>query len=236
METPLRTEDVRDNLDRVRERIARAAAKAGRDPKSVRLVVVSKRFPASAAAAAFSAGAIDLGENYVQEARDKAAELADLPVRWHLIGHLQKNKAKYVPGLFHMVHTVDSAKLAAELEKQCARTGAKLSVLLQVNVGGEAQKSGAAPGAVEDLAAEVAQYPHLGVRGLMCMPPFFDAPDRSRPFFAQLRRLAEDVRAAGIANVSMDELSMGMSGDFEAAILEGATLVRVGTAIFGERT
>ncbi len=222
-------------MARIRERMDNAAQRAGRPPESVRLICVSKRFPVDVARAAVEAGARDLGENYVQEARGKIAAMPDAPVRWHLIGHLQRNKARYVPGLFELVHTVDSYKLARELDKQAARAGVVQDVLLQVNVGGETQKAGIEPDRVAELAGDVSGLPGLSLKGLMCMPPFFDQPERVSPFFARLRECAEDVRRQGIAGISMDELSMGMSGDFEVAIAEGATLVRVGTSIFGER-
>ncbi len=233
--------DILDNLIterllEVRERIVRAAESAGRDPAGVRLLAVTKRHPPETAAAAFRTGLADLGENYVQEARDKAQALSSLPIRWHLIGRLQKNKAKYAPRLFSMVHTVDSLELAAELDRHCAKHGVTLPVLLQVNVAGEEQKAGVAPEDLFALARGAAALKNLAARGLMTMPPFDLEPEAARPFFRCLRELAQEVRDLSLPGVAMDELSMGMSGDLETAVEEGATIVRVGAALFGERT
>jgi pyridoxal phosphate enzyme (YggS family) len=176
-----------------------------------------------------------LGENYVQEAQAKMAALGQVPVSWHLIGHLQTNKARQAVELFDLIHSVDSLKLARELDKQAARFGKRQAVLIQVNTGGEASKSGVAVEEALALVAAAVRLEHLEVRGLMTIPPFFDAPERARPFFRQLRELRDRYRAAPGASPAVGELSMGMTGDFEAAIAEGATLVRVGTAIFGAR-
>lgn len=219
---------VRDGLSRVRDRIADACARVGRDPAGVTLVAVSKRHPAERVREAYAAGQRVFGENYVQELVEKADALADLDgARWHFIGHLQRNKAKLLarPGM--VVETVDSERLAAELDKRAASAGLVLPVLVQVNVAGEAQKSGCAPEALDAILDAVASAAHLEARGLMTIPPAVDHPEAARPHFAALRALAE---ARGLA-----ELSMGMSADLEAAIAEGATSVRVGTAIFGPR-
>jgi hypothetical protein len=225
--------DIAANLAQVRERIAAAARAAGRDPSEVRLVAVSKTKPAAAVRQAWEAGQVLFGENYVQEARDKIAQVGPGPV-WHLIGHLQSNKAKLAASLFAVVETVDRPKIARALDRHARELGKELGVLLQVNVSGEPQKSGCSPEEAEALAQEVAELPGLRLMGLMTMPPFFDQPERARPYFARLRELAQRL-ARNLPPGSMEELSMGMSGDFEVAIAEGATLVRVGTAIFGAR-
>ena len=214
--------------------IAAAAVKAGRKPESVRLVAVSKVQPASVVVEAARAGQRLFGENYVQELAAKAVEVAE-PVEWHFIGHLQSNKVRQIAGLVAMIHTVDRLSLAQEIDRQWGRLGKVCDVLIQVNVSREATKSGTTAEELVQLVSEVALLPHLRVRGLMTMPPFFDDPEGARPFFRAVRALAETVADRRIAGVAMAELSMGMSGDFEVAIEEGATLVRVGSAIFGER-
>lgn len=216
---------VADGLAEVRERIERACARAGRSPGDVALVAVSKVHPASAVREAYEAGQRLFGENYVQELVDKAESLADLrDLRWHFIGHLQRNKVKQVLGVGAVVETVDSARLAIEIDK---RASAPVEVLLQVNVAGEAQKSGCDAGELAALIEEVRARPRLVLRGLMTIPPLGEAPEASRRFFARLRELGEEH--------GLRELSMGMSADLEVAIEEGATIVRVGTAIFGAR-
>ncbi|MFH1033202.1 MAG: YggS family pyridoxal phosphate-dependent enzyme [Pseudomonadota bacterium] len=225
---------ITDNLRRVRQRMDQAARQTGRDPGQVRLVAVSKLHPAGEVAQALAAGQALFGENYIQEAQDKIAALGPGP-RWHFIGHLQGNKARLAVELFHMVETVHSLKLAQTLDRHCRELGRRLPVLVQVNLGGEAQKSGCSPAEAPGLAQAVAALPGLELKGLMTMPPFFDDPEQARPIFAGLRRLARSL-AQDLPPGSMAELSMGMSGDFEAAIAEGSTLVRVGTAIFGQRT
>jgi len=222
-------------LESLRERIRRAAAASGRSLADIRLVAVSKTFPAVAIQKAAAAGITDIGENYIQEAREKHAVLASTPLRWHFIGHLQTNKAKYAVRMFDLIHTVDSYRLALELDR-CAHKVRKVQpVLIQVNVAGEASKSGVSPHETLPLVRKVATLDHVAVQGLMTMPPYFNAPERVRPFFAALRGLQERIREEDIAAVAMTELSMGMTGDFEVAIQEGATLLRIGTAVFGER-
>jgi pyridoxal phosphate enzyme (YggS family) len=221
------------NLALITARIAEAAKQSGRKPEQVRLVAVSKTHGPEAVNEALAAGQILFGENYVQEAQDKIAAVGPGP-SWHFIGHLQSNKAKVVAELFDVVQSVDRLKLAKALDRRAGELGRKLGVLLQVNVGGEAQKSGCAPEQAANLAQEVAKLEHLELSGLMTMPPFFDDPQRARPLFAQLRELALRL-GRDLPEGAMRHLSMGMSGDFEAAIAEGATLVRVGTAIFGQR-
>lgn len=222
------------NLARINERIRTAAEKAGRNPASVRLVAVSKTRPAADIIAAYQAGQTVFGENYIQELVPKLAEINEA-VQWHVIGHLQSNKVKYIAGRVAMIHSVDRLSLAQEIDRQWGRLGKVCDVLIQVNIAGEATKSGTTEAGAIQLVRECALLPNIRVKGLMTMPPFFDDPDAARPYFAELRRLSEAVAGQRIAGVDMAELSMGMSGDFEAAIQEGATLVRVGTAIFGER-
>lgn len=219
---------IADGLARVHERIARACARAGRDPSEVALVAVSKVHPPEAVREAYAAGQRLFGENYVQELADKAEVLRDLPeIAWHFIGRLQRNKAKSVVSLNAVVETVDSLRLAEELDRRAAVEGRVLPVLLQVNVAGEAQKAGCAPDELATLVPAVRALEHLELRGLMTIPPLVEDPEASRPCFARLRELA--------AMHALHELSMGMSADLEVGIEEGATLVRVGTAIFGER-
>ena len=222
------------NLATINERIRAAAEKSGRDPASVRLVAVSKTRPAEDIIVASQAGQTVFGENYVQELVPKLAEVPEA-VQWHFIGHLQSNKLKYVAGQVAMIHSVDRISLAQEIDRQWGKLGKVCDVLIQVNISGEVTKSGITEAGAIQLVRECALLPNIKVKGLMTMPPFFDDPDAARPYFAELRRLSEAIAAQQIAGVDMVELSMGMSGDFEAAIQEGATLVRVGTAIFGER-
>jgi len=229
------TAAITKRLEEVNRRILRAAQASGRHLSDIRLVAASKSCSTEAIRAAAAAGVTDIGENYIQEAREKHELLQDVPVKWHLIGHLQTNKARYAVRMFDLVHTVDSFRLALELDR-CARKLNKVqAVLIQVNVAGEATKSGIPPEQALPLVKEMAALECVQVQGLMTMPPFFNEPERVRPFFAELRRLSERIRQQAVPNVCMDELSMGMTGDFEAAVAEGATLVRIGTAIFGDR-
>jgi pyridoxal phosphate enzyme (YggS family) len=219
-------------LAAVRQRIERAARRAGRDPGTVTLIGVSKTQPASAVAAAIDAGLADFGENYVQEGVAKLTALRRDGVRWHFIGQLQSNKTKAVAEHFDWVHTVDRPKIAERLSDQRPYHGPPLQVCLQVQVEDEPQKGGVAPAELRRLADAVAALPRLKLRGLMCIPPAYDDEAAQRGAFARLRGLRDELNGAGH---SLDVLSMGMSADFEAAILEGATHVRVGTAIFGPR-
>jgi pyridoxal phosphate enzyme (YggS family) len=221
------------NLQQVRRRVETAARAAGRDPAGVTLIGVSKTHPVPAIRAAVAAGLTDLGENYVQEAVAKIGAVADAKVTWHFIGALQSNKTREVAGSFQWVHTVDRLKIATRLSEQRPHYAPPLQVCLQVNIGAEDTKSGVPPGALGELAGAVAALPRLRLRGLMCIPPPEDDEGRQRHWFAELRRLRDGLNAAGHA---LDALSMGMSGDFELAIAEGATHVRVGTAIFGARS
>jgi PLP dependent protein len=225
---------IADNFKLIRERIAEAARRAGRDPNEVRLVAVSKTKPAEAIVEARATGQVIFGENYVQELVAKSAELpAD--ISWHFIGSLQSNKVRQIAGLVDLIHSVDRISLAQEIDRQWGQLGKVCDVLIQVNISQEATKSGTSSEELLELVRQVAQMPNLRIKGLMTMPPFFDDPEAARPYFRALRESAEKVREAALPGVAMEELSMGMSGDFEAAIAEGATLVRVGSALFGER-
>ena len=225
---------IASNLQDIQGRIRSAALAAGRDPASVRLVAVSKTRPAGDVLEACRAGQSVFGENYVQELVAKAAEVSEA-VEWHFIGHLQSNKVRQLAGLVAMIHSVDRLSLAEEVSRQWGRLGRCCDILVQVNLSGEASKSGTTEAEALQLVRAVSTLPHVRIRGLMTMPPFFDDPEAARPFFAELRRLSQRIAAEKIPGVEMRELSMGMSGDFEAAIQEGATLVRVGTSIFGAR-
>jgi pyridoxal phosphate enzyme (YggS family) len=216
----------------VTDRIAAAARRAGREPASVRLLAVSKQQPAAVVRAAAGAGQSDFGENYLQEALPKMGELRDLPLTWHFIGHVQANKARDIARTFSWVHTVDRPRIAERLSTHRPHHAAPLEVLLQVNLGNEPGKGGLAPGEVSALADVVAGLPRLRLRGLMCIPEPAAGEDAQRAPFRQLRELLGVLRERGHA---LDTLSMGMSDDLEAAVAEGATIVRVGTAVFGPR-
>ena len=203
-------------------------------PSDVRIIAVSKTMPVSAIQEAYDNGQRDFGENKVQEMADKQRQLPG-DIAWHMIGHLQTNKAKSAIDLFSLIHSVDRMSLAEELNREAAKKNKILPVLIQVNISGEETKSGIDPAGTRQLLQEVALLPSLSVQGLMTMPPWFENPEEARPYFIALRKLRDELAGEKIPNVSLKELSMGMSGDFETAIEEGATLVRIGTAIFGER-
>lgn len=230
-------DDLRERIAAVRRRIEGACARAGRSSDAVRLVAVTKTFPAEVVLAAHGAGLLDLGESYAQEWRAKADATAALapPIHWHFIGHLQSNKAKWLPGRVHLVHSVDRPSVLEALSAASDRAGVVTQALIEVNVGGEASKSGCAPGDALPLARAVAAAPGLALRGLMTVAPDLDDPEDLRPFFRRLRELRDAIREA-TGDPGVTELSMGMSGDLEVAVEEGATLVRVGTALFGSRT
>jgi pyridoxal phosphate enzyme (YggS family) len=222
-------------LTEVRGRIDAAARSAGRDPSSVRLVAVSKTFPIDAVREAYNAGQRDFGENRVQEALQKIAQSTDLQIRWHLLGHLQTNKARKAAAPFAMIQSVDSVELIEKLDRGAEESGRALELLIQVDLAGEATKFGARPGEVPRLFEAAAACRAARVVGLMTLPPVPDTPEDARPWFRQLRDLRDGWLASGVPPAMLRELSMGMSGDFEVAVQEGATLVRVGTAIFGSR-
>lgn len=244
--------DVQRALAQVRERIAEACLRAGRPPESVTLVAVSKTFPAEAVVEAIAAGQHDFGENRVEEALGKMARVETLltgeasaaGLRWHLVGHLQSRKARDAAGRFHMIHSLDSLKLAGKLNARCAAQSVVQPVLLECNVSGESSKNGFPlhgwehePARLEtfvDQVVQIAALPNLRVYGLMTMAPIVERPDEARPVFASLRAL-RDALCARLPDLSLGHLSMGMTDDFEAAIAEGATMVRIGRAIFGAR-
>ncbi|MBI5420211.1 MAG: YggS family pyridoxal phosphate-dependent enzyme [Deltaproteobacteria bacterium] len=223
---------IRDRAARVLERVARAAARAGRKPESVRLVAVTKTHPVKRVAEAYEAGLRAFGENYVQEAEEKVRAFPD--AEWHLIGKLQANKVKKAVSLFGWIQTVDSGELLADVSRRCVEAEKTLPVLVEVNLAGEESKAGIDPGELPALLETAAGLPGVTVRGLMAIPPATVDPEDSRPYFARLRELLSRTASRG-AGGEMTELSMGMSNDFEVAIEEGATMVRVGTAIFGSR-
>jgi pyridoxal phosphate enzyme (YggS family) len=234
--------EIRKNFLRVRERIEKAAQRVGRDSKEIKLVAVSKTVEAARIKEAIEAGVSILGENYIQEAQKKIEEIGrpacterfgeGRSVSWHFIGHLQSNKAKYAVRLFDMIHSVDSLPLAEELNRRAEQANQVVKVMIEVNLSKEATKFGTDVGMVLNLAKGIQNIKHLSLEGLMTMPPYFDSPEMSRPYYVALRELKERMVKEGIP---MKELSMGMSNDFEIAIEEGATHVRVGTAIFGPR-
>ena len=225
---------IADNYKSVMGRITAAARRVNRDPSSIKLVTVTKTVSIEGIREALAAGAAIFGENRVQEAKEKIEQLGQT-ASWHLIGHLQTNKAKYAVKLFDLIHSVDNLELAAELDKQAAMMGKIQDVLVEVNIAGEAAKAGVAIDDAINLVKQAAKFRNIRIKGLMTMPPFSDNPDDSRPYFKKLKQLSAMIAAENIPGASMTELSMGMSNDFEIAIEEGATLVRVGTAIFGER-
>jgi pyridoxal phosphate enzyme (YggS family) len=239
----IETASIAGNLARVQERVARAAERAGREPGEITLVAVSKTFPAEAILAAYHAGARHFGENRVQEWETKQPQLAGLAATWHLVGHLQSNKARRAAQLFNAIDSVDSVSLAEKLDSALANGGARrLAVLIEVRLAPEETKTGVEEENLRLVVEAVLLLPHLDLRGLMVIPPYFDDPEHVRPYFRRLRELRNDLRhrlAASDASRGKEsllpELSMGMSHDFEVAIEEGATQVRLGTAIFGAR-
>ncbi|TES93929.1 MAG: YggS family pyridoxal phosphate-dependent enzyme [Desulfobacteraceae bacterium] len=222
-------------LQSVKERIENAARACGRDPETVRLVAVSKTIPTDRVKQAIQAGVTILGENYVQEARAKFNDLATYPASWHFIGHLQSNKAKYAVRLFDLIHSVDKLKLAREIDKHANKINKIQEILIQVNISEETSKSGVDVEDAHNLIKDISLLENLSVKGLMTMPPYFNEPEKVQPYFSALRGLRDHLEQQDLFNVTLSELSMGMTGDFEVAIQEGATLVRIGTAIFGKR-
>ena len=226
--------DIAANLKQVEQRLRQAEEAAGKPDGSVKLVAVSKTFGPPEVRAAEAAGQRLFGENRVQEAEEKIGALRDLDVEWHLIGPLQSNKAARAVQLFDVIETLDRPKIVRRLARYADEAGKVLRVLVQVNVGGEEQKSGVAPERTEELIGLVEEYPSLSLEGLMTIPPYNEDPEKTRPYFRRMAELLEDINSR--RQVDLQELSMGMSGDFETAIEEGATLVRIGTAIFGQRS
>jgi pyridoxal phosphate enzyme (YggS family) len=226
---------VAQNVSRVRERIRQAAQRAGRDPAEVRLLAAAKTVEAARIRAAIAAGVTIIGENYLQEARRKIGQLGRDAAEWHFIGTLQRNKVRYVFDLFDVLHSVDRLELAEEIHRRGERLGRSMPILLEVNVGGEASKSGFDPQSLLQEAEKLVPLTHIQVRGLMTIPPPTPTPQEARPFYRVLRELRDRLVERGLSGLDFAELSMGMTADFEVAIEEGATIVRVGTAIFGPR-
>jgi hypothetical protein len=228
-------EHIAENLAAVRARMAAAAGRAGRDPGEVTLIAVSKTFGADHVRAAWAAGQRDFGENKVQEALQKIEETADIPIRWHLIGHLQSNKARKAAAPFACIQSVDSVELLRRLDAAAGAAGVTPEILVQLDLAGEATKFGAPSDAAREIVDAALGCRALRLRGLMLLPPWSDDPEQARPWFRQLRELRQQWLTDGVPRAGLHHLSMGMSHDFEAAIEEGATMVRVGTAIFGKR-
>jgi PLP dependent protein len=224
------------NLQSVRSRLDAAARRAGRDPSAIRLIAVSKTFGADAVRAASAAGQRDFGENKVQEGLQKIADTADITIRWHLIGHLQSNKARKAASSFHCIHSIDSIELLRKVDHAAAEAGVAPEILIQVDLAGETTKFGAAADQARHLVDAAQTLRAARLTGLMLIPPWNEDQEQTRPWFVKLRELRDGWISEGIASALLAELSMGMSHDFEAAIEEGATMVRVGTAIFGKRT
>ncbi|MBU1183878.1 MAG: YggS family pyridoxal phosphate-dependent enzyme [Proteobacteria bacterium] len=227
--------DVADNIRRIRETMAEAARRFGRPASAVRLMAVTKTVDDDRILTAIGAGVEILGENYVQEAKRKIDKMGN-PCEWHMIGRLQTNKVKYAVRLFDMIHSLDRLDLAQELDRRARAAGRVMKVLIEVNVAGEETKSGIPLASARDLVRAVAPLENLSIQGLMTMPPWFDDPEEARPFFRALRELRDRITAEAIDRVEMRELSMGMTGDYAVAIEEGATIVRIGRGVFGERT
>lgn len=223
------------SVNMLRERIVRCCERIGRDPGDVTLVAVAKTFPAELVREVVRAGVADIGENYVQELQQKRAALGDESIRWHFIGHLQSNKARIVAPFAHLIHAVDSVSLARELDTRARDAGRILEVLVEVNTTGEGSKFGVRPDNAEALVRSMQPFRNLRIAGLMTIGPFLPDPEGSRPMFQLLRTLRDSIAAVHQDNATLRHLSMGMTGDFEVAIEEGATIIRVGTAIFGSR-
>lgn len=227
--------EIKNNLATIQQKIADACIKAGRDPSSVRLLPVTKTVPAERLRIAYAAGCHEMGENKIQEAREKSEVLSDLDIKWCIIGHLQTNKVKYITRFAHEFQALDSLKVAAELDKRLQAAGRGMDVFVQVNSSNEASKFGLPPEGVEDFVKQLPNYSSLQIKGLMTLAIFSTDLDRVRECFVRMRELRDRLRQSAPGGLSFDELSMGMSGDFELAIEEGATVVRVGQAIFGKR-
>lgn len=225
---------IRENIERVEKEIDDACERAGRDRSEVTLISVSKTKPLPMLRDAYEAGARDFGENKVQELMDKIPELPK-DIRWHMIGHLQRNKVKYIVDKVYMIHSVDSLRLAQTISSEALKKQTEVNILIEVNMAGEESKFGAKSEEVMSLVNEIAKLPAVHVKGLMTIAPFVENPEDNRKYFQKMKQLAVDIRNKNIDNVSMDVLSMGMTGDYKVAVEEGSTYVRVGTGIFGER-
>jgi hypothetical protein len=225
---------IRDNIGVVEKKIDEACVRAGRDRKDVTLIAVSKTKPLDMLKEAYEAGSRDFGENKVQELVDKIPEMPS-DVRWHMIGHLQRNKVKYIVDKVYMIHSVDSLRLAQTISEEAVKKNVEVNILIEVNMAEEESKFGEKAENVEKLVREIAVLPGIRIKGLMTIAPFVENPEENRKFFKKMKQLAVDIKQKYVDNVSMDILSMGMTGDYEVAVEEGATYVRVGTGIFGER-
>lgn len=225
---------IKDNLLEIQENIKRACEKSGRKKSDVELIAVSKTKPVSALMEAYESGCRIFGENKVQELVDKY-EIMPKDIKWHMIGHLQRNKVKYIVDKAALIHSVDSLKLAEEISKEALKKQVQVSILIEVNVAGEDTKFGVKPEETEALVCKIAALPGISIKGLMTIAPYVDDPEENRQYFGQLKQLSVDINQKNIDNVNMSVLSMGMTGDYTVAIEEGATFIRVGTGIFGER-
>lgn len=225
---------IKENIDRVKQNIEAACVACGRETGEVKLIAVSKTKPVPMLEEAYASGCRDFGENKVQELVDKYERMPK-DIRWHMIGHLQRNKVKYIVDKVFLIHSVDSLRLAQEIEKEAAKRGVSVNVLVEVNVAGEESKFGATAQEAVSLVEQIAQLPHVRVKGLMTIAPYVEDSEENRRYFAKLKQIYVDIIHKNIDNVFMEELSMGMTGDYEVAITEGATYIRVGTGIFGER-
>lgn len=226
---------IKENLEAVRENIKKACERAGRDSKEVTLITVSKTNPVVSLKEAMDCGVTIFGENKVQEMLEKQEELPDT-LQWHMIGHLQRNKVKYIMGKVALIHSVDSLRLAEEISKEATKQGTEEDILIEINVAEEESKFGITTNEAISLVERIAKLPHIHIKGLMTIAPFVDDPEENRAVFSALKKLSVDIAAKNIDNVSMHVLSMGMTNDYQVAIEEGATMVRVGTGIFGRRT
>ena len=225
---------LQENYDKVADNILKACETSGRNPEEVTLIAVSKTKPVSMLQEIYDHGCRDFGENKVQELVEKY-EVLPKDIRWHLIGHLQRNKVKYVVDKAALIHSVDSLKLAEEISKEALKKNVEVDILIEVNVAEEESKFGVRTGDTVELVSQIAKLPGIHIKGLMTIAPYVENPEENRQYFAQLKQLSVDISAKNIDNVTMNVLSMGMTGDYETAVSEGATLVRVGTGIFGER-
>jgi pyridoxal phosphate enzyme (YggS family) len=226
--------DIAFNINKIQQRISTAAARCNRATDSIKLLAVTKTVSPRAIEQAIDAGITAFGENYVQEAKGKIAVI-EKRVQWHMIGYLQTNKAKYAVNLFDYIHSVDRIELAREINKRAGLTGRRINILIEINLSGEKTKSGVPAASALDLIKDTAILENISVKGLMTMAPYSSNPENSRPYFSELRNLQKNIINGGITGIQMEELSMGMTDDFEIAIEEGATIVRIGRAIFGER-
>ena len=225
---------IRENIEHVENTIDEACRQSGRNRSEVTLIAVSKTKPVEMLKEAYETGCRDFGENKVQELVDKY-EVLPKDIRWHMIGHLQRNKVKYIVDKVYLIHSVDSLRLAEEISKEAAKKNVDVNILVEVNVAGEETKFGAGCEEAKQLVYDIAQLPHVHIQGLMTIAPYVENPEKNRIYFQQLKKLLVDIRSENIDNVSMKVLSMGMTGDYAVAVSEGATYVRVGTGIFGER-